>query len=367
MKSNVKKRRKGLKITAIILGIIAVIICSAIVAVGVLTLPVDDSSDKAVSVGGLLKSETVDYKADSSKGLEKNPMIKILQVVWKFVSKSDAKVHEKQTPPENLTKEYDIPYINDGNRYHMLDVYYPQNATEEMPVIIDIHGGGWIYGDKNLNEYYNLALASRGFVVFSISYRLVPDVTVNEQLWDCIEALKWISENMNDYPCDGKNIMLTGDSAGGMFSAYCAVLLQSKELREIFQVSDVDMDLTALLLTSPVPNMNTEGDYMMRKLYWGEDYKAKATYEYMNFDKIIDYAQLPPTYLITSSGDTAHSATIATYELLKSKGVTAELADYSDLRDNKKLPHVFSVLEPFDEFGSKAIDGAIDFYRENIK
>lgn len=367
MKTNTKKGRKGLKITAIILGVIAVIICSAIVAVGVLTIPVDDTSEKAVSVGGLLKSETVDYKAESSKGLEKNPMIKILQVVWKFVAKSDEAVHAEQTPPENLTKEYDIPYIDDENKYHLLDVYYPENATEEMPVIIDIHGGGWLYGDKNLNEYYNLALASRGFVVFSISYRLVPDVTVNEQLWDCMEALKWISENMDNYPCDGENIMLTGDSAGGMFTAYCAVLLQSEELRNIFDVSDANMDLTALLLTSPVPNMNQDGDYMMRNLYWGTNYKDKATYEYMNFDQIIDYAELPPTYLITSSGDTAHASTIATYELLKAKGVTAELADYSDLRDNKKLPHVFSVLEPFDEFGSKAIDCAVDFYRENLK
>ncbi|MCH5191532.1 MAG: alpha/beta hydrolase [Oscillospiraceae bacterium] len=367
MKTDAKKSRKGLKITAIIIGVIAVIICSALVAVGILTAPIDDSSEKAVAVGGLLKSENFDYQADSAKDLEKNPMIKIMQIVWKFCAKSDAAVHAKQTPPDNLTKEYDIPYIDDGNRYHMLDVYYPENATEKMPVIIDIHGGGWMYGDKSLNEYYNLALADRGFVVFSISYRLVPDVTVNEQLWDCMEALKWISDNMNNYPCDSDNIMLTGDSAGGMFAAYCAVLLQSEELRNVFEVTDADLELTALLLTSPVPNMNVDGDIMMKKFYWGKDYQSKATYKYMNLDEIIDYAELPPTYLITSSGDSAHSSTVATYELLKAKGVDAELKDYSDLRDDKALPHVFSVLEPFDEFGSKAIDGALGFYRKNMK
>lgn len=370
METNIKETRKGLRkglmAMAIILGVIAVMICLAIVVIGVLTAPVDDKSEKAVSIGGMLTSETIDYKEESAKGLEKHPLIKMMQIVWKSCAKSDAKVHAGQTPPDTLEKVYDIPYINDGNRYHMLDVYYPKNVTENLPVIIDIHGGGWMYGDKGLNEYYNLCLADRGFVVFSISYRLVPDVTVNEQLMDCMEALKWISNNMSNYPCDDKNIMLTGDSAGGMLSAYCAVLLQSEELRNIFEVTDANMELTALLLTSPVPNMN-EGDVtdMVKTILWGLNYDIKATYDYMNFDQIIDYAELPPTYLITSSGDDlGHAQTLKTYELLKNRGVEVELADYTDLRDNKELPHVFSVLEPFDEFGSKAIDEAIGFYKK---
>ena len=372
-KESGKRQRKGLKTMAIIFGVIAGIICltvcSAIIAINVLTKPVDDKSDKAVSIGGMLTSETIDYKVESSKGLEKNPFIKIMQVFWKSCAKSDAEVHAKQTPPDTLEKVYDIPYIDDGNRYHMLDVYYPENATGNLPVIIDIHGGGWMYGDKALNEYYNLCLADRGFVVFSMSYRLVPDVTVNEQLMDCMAALKWISENMNNYPCDGTNVMLTGDSAGGMLAAYCAVLLQSEELRNIFEVTDADLELTALLLTSPVPNMN-DGDITdkVKTICWGLDYESKATYGYMNFDQIVDYAQLPPTYLITSSGDDLGRAqTLKAYALLKSKGVEVELADYSDLRDNKKLPHVFSVLEPFDEFGSRAIDEALDFYKKAMK
>ena len=107
---------------------------------------------------------------------------------------------------------------------------------------------------------------------------------------------------------------------------------------------------------------------LVKTILWGLDFESKATYEYMNFDQIIDYAQLPPTYLITSSGDDlAHEQTLKTYELLKSKGVETRLADYTDLRDNEKLPHVFSVLEPFDEFGNKAIDEAIEFYKKTME
>ena len=44
----------------------------------------------------------------------------------------------------------------------------------------------------------------------------MPDVNVNEQIKDVMSALKWIGENIDNYPCERENIMLTGDSAGGM-------------------------------------------------------------------------------------------------------------------------------------------------------
>lgn len=355
-----KKKKAVISVIAVI---IAIVLAAVIFVVAVLR-PTAPDDEKAVAVGGLIVSDSVDYQQEES-GLSSNPVIKIMQVVWKFCSQSDAKVHEAQTPPENIEKVTDIPYIDDGNIYHMLDVYYPEGTTDKLPVIIDIHGGGWMYGNKELNEYYCLSLADRGYVVFNINYRLVPDVTVNEQLQDVAQALKWISENMQSYPCDTENIMLTGDSAGGQLAIYSAALLQSAELREIFDVVDADMTPTALLLTSPVAYMNDGSAFSLyTKILWGRDYKDKPTYEYMNLDQIIDFSQLPPTYLITSSGDTlAHSQTLKTAELLKSKGVECELADYGEV-NGKKLVHVFSVLEPFDEAGTTAIDSAIEFYEK---
>lgn len=360
-----KSKHKSLKMIGIIISILLVIAIVATIFITVVTRPVDENSDKAVAVGGMITSESIDYKSESAQGLEKNPVVKIMQMVWRFIYDSDAKKHEKQTPPV-VEEVKDIPYLDDGNRYHLLDVYYPKNTTEKLPVIIDIHGGGWMYADKNLNEYYCKSLADRGFVVFNISYRLVPDVTVNEQIQDCALALKWIGENMADYPCDTENIMLTGDSAGGQLASYSAVLIQSPELREIFDTVDPVLDITALLLTSPVANMKDGAMSVYTKALWGKGYKEKPTYEYMNLDEIIDYAKMPPTYLITSSGDSmAHSQTLHTAELLESKGVEVVLKDYEKF-NGKSLPHVFSVLEPFDEIGTQTIDDAVDFYREKI-
>lgn len=362
------KRKRGVIVIGIIFGVIAVIAVAAAIFISAVTKPADENSDKAVPVGGMITSDTVNYQDESAKGLEKNPVIKIMQMIWRFCYDGDNKKHADQTPPE-VDEWKDIAYIDDSNRYHLLDVYTKKGNTEKLPVIIDIHGGGWMYGDKNLNEYYCKALADRGFTVFNVSYRLVPDVTVNEQIQDVAQALKWIKDNMKDYPCDENSIMITGDSAGGQLALYSSIIMQSSELREIFGTVDVDMDVDALVLTSPVPNMNTKGGLSIyTKLLWGKDYKDKATYNFMNLEEIIDYADVPPTYLITSNADSlAHSQTLQTAQLLEDKGVTVVLKDYNENNyENANLPHVFSVLFPFDEVGVEAIDGASEFYKNII-
>lgn len=369
--AKVKKSKKGIvgKIMLIIVSVVLIISIAATIFISVVIKKQNDTNENLVYVGGMLQSDTIDYQSIEAKGLEKNPVIKMMQMIWYFCSSGDAAKHAKQTPPE-VEMVKDIPYIDDGNLYHMLDVYYPKGmaADEKLPVIIDIHGGGWMYATKDLNEYYCRALADRGFTVFSISYRLVPDVVMTELIQDVQVALKWINDNMDNYPCDTESIMLTGDSAGGMLTVYSQVLMQSAELREVFGTVDAGLDIDAMLLTSPAPYTKNGAMSIYTKLLWGRDYKDRPTYKYMNLDEIIDYASdLPPTYLITSSGDDiAHDSTVKAYELLQSKGVNAVLKDY-DKFEGRSLPHVFSVLEPFDEIGSSTIDDAVAFYKEVIE
>ena len=78
----------------------------------------------------------------------------ICKVHWKKVKKSDTKNIASQTEPEGIKRICNIPYIDDGNPLHLLDVFYPENTSEKLPVIIDIHGGGWMYGTKEINKYH---------------------------------------------------------------------------------------------------------------------------------------------------------------------------------------------------------------------
>ena len=90
----------------------------------------------------------------------------VLKLVWKNTERGDMKRLATQSAPVGVTEICDIPYINDGKWQHKLDVYFPENMeNEKLPVIIDIHGGGWMYGDKELNKPYCLTIASKGNVV----------------------------------------------------------------------------------------------------------------------------------------------------------------------------------------------------------
>lgn len=371
MKTKGKIKSKKVNILKIVLIVVVAIIMIAIAFVNLTTLPKHDDDKNVIYVGSMVKSDSVNYSDESGKGIIKNPMVKIMQMVWRFCDGGDKKKHAKQKPPKNIEIIKDINYLDDNNLYHTLDIMYPENIkkNEKLPVIIDIHGGGWMYATKDLNENYCRSLCDRGYVVFNISYRLVPDVNVNEQIKDVMSALKWISENIKDYPCDSDNIMLTGDSAGGMLSAYATVLLQSGELRNVFNTVDAKLNINTLVLTSPVAFMKSAGLFSLyTKPLWGKDYKNSETYNYMDFDEILPYAKnMPPTYLITSSGDTlAQKQTLRLYELLDKNGVECELANYGE-EYGKSLAHVFSVLEPFDKPGKDAIDGALNFFEENMK
>lgn len=288
----------------------------------------------------------------------------VAKFFWNFVDKSDRKRIDSQTPTPNITKILDIPYAEDSMRAHLLDIYYPEGITEKLPVIIDVHGGGWMYGYKEINMNYNLYLASLGFTVFSINYRLFPEITLDGQIIDVMNALKWIGDNLESYPCDRKNVFLTGDSAGGQLAAYAAIANTSSELREIYSVPESGLSFNALALTSPACEMITGSVIdMYTKLALGKDYESKPHGKYINLSSIIDMGKMPPCFLVTSSGDfVARKQTLNTAELLTKKGIKCELHDFGR-HEGKQLPHVFSVIEPLSEPGRQSIEYMISFLK----
>ena len=319
-------------------------------------------SENAIPIGAMIKSTDFDYSADADKKTLHSPIVRLMQLLWINTSKSDAENHSKQTAPEGIKEINNIPYIDDGSVYHLLDVYYPEDTVRLNPVIIDIHGGGWMYGDKELNKLYCLALASRGYTVFNVSYRLAPDVTVPMQIQDVMKALEFIGQHINEYPADASRIILTGDSAGGQLAAYACALTSSEELRNVFVTASTKLSYKGLLLTSPVASMNC-GGYM--SLYttrlWGSDRKNKPYYNYMNFKDIVGLAKFPKTYLITSAGDfLAHEQTNEAYALLRDAGTECRLADFGG-EQGKKLEHVFTVINPYNEIGKSTIDDALAY------
>ncbi len=112
----------------------------------------------------------------------------------------------------------DIPYLDDGDPRHTLDVYAPPGASG-LPVTLYFYGGGWRSGDKNLFEHLGRALALRGIVVVAVNYRLTPDVKSPAHAQDCAAAVAWTLANIGRHGGDPGKIFLTGHSAGAHLAA----------------------------------------------------------------------------------------------------------------------------------------------------
>ena len=289
----------------------------------------------------------------------------IMRVFWNHVKHTDQVRLATQTEPEGIARVYNLPYLDSGNPYHTIDIYYPVEHEGPLPVIIDVHGGGWMYGDKELNRMYCLNLAKRGYVVFNMSYRLVPQVTIKEQLQDVMAAMQWIEAHMCDYPCDEAHILLTGDSAGAQLAAFTAALLTSEELRGVFEVPACGLKLTALGLVSPVIYLNA-GGYMgvYTTQMWGKNYKELPTYPFMNIDALLPFAKMPPTFLVASSGDfMAKDMARRAYADFQKFGIPVTLMDFPTF-EGEDLPHVFSVIYPESKAGVMAIEGMLKVFTD---
>lgn len=78
-----------------------------------------------------------------------------------------------------------------------MDIFRPQNAKDTMlPVIINVHGGGLLLGNKEFNRYFCALLCKKGFLVYSIEYRLVPDCMIFDQLRDVFAAMDFIKKRV---------------------------------------------------------------------------------------------------------------------------------------------------------------------------
>ena len=104
--------------------------------------------------------------------------------------RSDEKRDRGLTTPERIHREDDIPYGKDPQQ--LMDIYYPKGTCEKLPVIVSIHGGGYVYGDKERYQYYCMDLAQRGFAVVNFTYRLAPEHRFPAQLKDLNSVMNFI-------------------------------------------------------------------------------------------------------------------------------------------------------------------------------
>jgi len=174
------------------------------------------------------------------------------EIVFKAI---DVLGHAPQNPKsfEGITCIKDVAY--GAHTLQKGDLYFKDNINKESqkkPIVLYIHGGGFIKGDKKhrvtVSEYY----ANEGFYVFSVNYRLPPDVSIIGQILDCVNALNYIEELSKKYNIDTDNIFITGDSSGSCQTAFLAALKFDENLRKRIDCPDINVNIKGLMLMSGI-------------------------------------------------------------------------------------------------------------------
>lgn len=300
----------------------------------------------------------------------------------KMCTKSDAKRDEGLEIPESVEYIRDIRYGR-NRKFHLLDICWPKNISEKkgglfnkseeeraidlskdkLPVIISVHGGGYVYGSKEVYQFYCASLAEKGFTVINFDYRLAPKYTFPAPLEDLNLVMKWMMANKDDYPIDTDNVFLVGDSAGAQLACQYGVIYSDKEYRNIMDFKKPRINLRAVGLCCGVYDLKkrlmNEGkhglirDYLTSK---PDQFGAKLDV----LEHITD--EFPPAYLFSSKGDMLLEECEPMAEYLKSRGVKCAYKIYG----TKKTGHVFHV-NVRDEYGAEANSDQIEFFRKFIR
>ena len=111
-----------------------------------------------------------------------------------------------------------VTYHEASGVENKLDLYVPRNPDGAAPVMLMIHGGGWVGGQKESYAMRLLPYLEMGFAVVNVEYRLADVALAPAAVEDCLCALRWIAQNAEHYGLDASRVVVTGTSAGGHLS-----------------------------------------------------------------------------------------------------------------------------------------------------
>jgi acetyl esterase/lipase len=208
-----------------------------------------------------------------------------------------------------------VEYARVGRKALKMDVYEPKQPRDpavRRPAIVQIHGGGWVIGDKREQGLPLLThLASRGWVGFNVNYRLSPRATFPDHLVDVKRALAHIRSHADEYGIDPDFIAVTGGSAGGHLAAMMALTAGEAEFQPGFE--DVDLSVQAAVpfygfydftnRNLRYPDELAPRSYLSRFVIKGDPrteqdkFRAASPMAYLRPDA-------PPFYVIHGSADT---------------------------------------------------------------
>ena len=239
----------------------------------------------------------------------------------------------------------DFSYKNDGDVYHNFDLYYGNPSYEILPTIIIVHGGGLVYGTKEVNKGIGVYFAQNGFNVVNINYRLLPYVTFIDQLRDVADAFSYIYENSPALKLNRDKIFILSDSAGSLLSLPAFALMKDEKIREFFNIHPLDFDISAMAFISPMVGLVKSGSLSLINEPARRNLSKKQADFIDNILMALENTDLPQSIIITSEDDFIRDQALDLYNFLDSKNIRNKLLDFKK-NHTYQLGHGFAISHP---------------------
>ncbi len=278
-------------------------------------------------------------------------------------TKGDRKRDAAIPLPDGITQCRNISY-GPHDKWSLLDVYTPAGTTQPLPTIVSIHGGGYVYGTKEIYRRYGMDMARRGFAFVNFNYRLAPKWKFPTPLHDTNAVMTWICKNHSRYHLDPQRIILVGDSAGAQLASQYAAIVTNPDYAAHFALTVPDIHIRALGLNCGL--YDTQEFCGKKPTGLARDYlgaKPVADDPRMHVLDAIT-VNYPPAYITTACHDFLRANAEPMCDLLTARGVPAQWKCYGSEED-AHIGHVFHVNIPLPE-AIACNDDSAAFFRKYV-
>lgn len=258
-------------------------------------------------------------------------------------AKADQERDSEIPVPKGISQCCNISYGPHG-QYNLLDVYFPDGTAQPLPTIVSIHGGGYVYGTKEVYRRYGMDMARRGFTFVNFNYRLAPRWHFPAPLEDTNAVLEWVCKNAENYHLDPNRIFLVGDSAGAQLASQYAAIASNPEYAALFSFQVPPISIRALGLNCGMYDVK---EYLTeRPTGLARDYLGRTKRDDPRLDVLgaitSDY---PPSYIATAHHDFLKDKATPMYNFLLSKHIKCAGMCYG-APDDDYVGHVFHINIP---------------------
>ena len=259
--------------------------------------------------------------------------------------------------PEEVTEIKDISYIDDNAAGHEMDIYVRKDGSKK-PILIDIHGGGFISEDKAMNRLFGNYMAKLGFVVFELNVRLAyPEWTVFDQVEDIDKGVRFALERAEEYEGDTDMLYIAGHSSGGVLAFTECMLSSSPEMLSDFGLEERGYKYKGLITDCGLMHFHKSSlaYWGMRKMIFPKDYKNDKRYKYLTAENNEYITKLPQAALLTNSKDVLKKMTYYFDGVLTKKSVEHRLFEYG------KDGHTGIIFKPYTDENQDVLKKVRDY------